>query len=51
VLEPREVADSPTLSAHRTVSAVQSGLAVLALVGVGAFFFAIVPGRSRVRNI
>jgi hypothetical protein len=50
-LPTREVADSLTLSAHRTVSAVQSGLAVLALVGVGAFFLAVVPGWSRVRHI
>jgi hypothetical protein len=47
----REVADSPSLSAYRTISAVQSGLAVLAFVGVGAFFFAVVPGWSGVRNV
>jgi hypothetical protein len=50
-LPTREVADSPSLSAYRSVSAVQSGLAVLALVGVGAFFLAVVPGWSRVRNV
>jgi hypothetical protein len=49
-LPTREVADSPSLLAYRIVSAVQSGLAVLALVGVGAFFFAVVPGWSGVRN-
>jgi hypothetical protein len=49
-LPAKGVADSPSLTAYRTVSAVQSGLAVLALFGVGAFFFAVVPGWSRVRN-
>jgi hypothetical protein len=50
-LPTKGVADSPSLSAYRTVSAVQSGFAVLALIGVGAFFFAVLPRWSRVRSV
>jgi hypothetical protein len=50
-LPTKGVADSPNLSAYRAVSAVQSGFAVLALIGVGAFFFAVLPRWSRVRSV
>jgi hypothetical protein len=50
-LPSKGVADSPSLSAYRTVSAVQSGLAVLALIGVGVFFFAVLPRWSRVGSV
>jgi hypothetical protein len=50
-LPTKGVADAPSLSTYRTVSAIQSALAVLALVGVGAFFFAVLPRWSRVRNV
>jgi len=50
-LPTKGVADSPSLSAYRTVSAVQSWLAVLALIGVGVFFFAVLPRWSRVRSV
>jgi hypothetical protein len=50
-LPTKKLADSPSLSAYRTASAVQSGFAVLALIGVGAFFFAVLPRWSRVRSV
>jgi hypothetical protein len=50
-LPTKGAADSPSLSAYRTVSAVQSGLAVLALIGVVAFFFAVSPRWSKVRSV
>jgi hypothetical protein len=45
------VVDSSSLSAYRTISAVQSGLAVLALIGVGVFFIAVLPRWSRVSSV
>jgi hypothetical protein len=50
-LPTKGVADSPSLSAYRTVSTIQSWLAVLALIGVGAFFFAVLPRWSRARSV
>jgi hypothetical protein len=50
-LSTKAVVDSPNLSAYRTVSAVQSGLAVLALIGVGAFFFAVLPRWTRAPSV
>jgi len=51
LLPTKGVADSPSLSAYRTVSVVQSGLAVLALIGVSVFFFAVLPRWFRVRSV
>jgi hypothetical protein len=50
-LPTKGVADSPSLSEYRIVSTIQSGLAVFALIGVGAFFFAVLPSWSRVRSV
>jgi hypothetical protein len=49
-LSTKGVADSPSLSAYRTVSVVQSGLAALALIGVSVFFFAGLPRWSWVHR-
>jgi hypothetical protein len=50
-LPTKHLADSPSLSAYRNASAAQSLFAVLALIGVGTFFFAVLPKWSRVHRI
>jgi hypothetical protein len=49
-LPTKGIADSPSLSPYRSVSVVQSELAALALIGISAFFFAVLPRWSWVHR-